>query len=50
MNEIQVPKGFSLPQRIPLRDGDHIYLASRDGPALLFLTGEDEDEEDDEED
>lgn len=48
VNEIQVPKGFSLPQRIPLRDGDHIYLASRDGPGLLFLTGEDD--EDDEED
>lgn len=47
VNETQVPKGFSLPQRIPLRDGDHIYLAQRDGPALLFLTGEDDEEDED---
>ncbi|CAE7559326.1 fhkA, partial [Symbiodinium microadriaticum] len=41
VNETQVPKGFSLPQRIALRDGDHIYLAQRPerlGPSLLFLT------------
>ncbi|CAE7267441.1 Chfr [Symbiodinium sp. CCMP2592] len=38
VNETQVPKGFSLPQRIALRDGDHIYLAQRQGPSLLFLS------------
>lgn len=32
-----VPKGFSLPQRIVLRDGDRIALAHRLGPSLLFL-------------
>ena len=32
----QVPKGFSLPQRIPLRDGDHIYLASRRSHSKKF--------------
>ncbi|CAJ1353996.1 unnamed protein product [Effrenium voratum] len=45
VNETQVPKGFSLPQRVGLRDGDHIFLAHRQGPAMLFLEGEAEDDE-----
>ena len=36
VNETQVPKGFSLPQRVLLRDGDHIYLAQR-GSAIKTL-------------
>ncbi|CAK9099931.1 unnamed protein product [Durusdinium trenchii] len=44
VNETQVPKGFSLPQHVLLHDGDHIFLAHRDGPSLLFLSGEAGDE------
>eukprot|EP00930_Biecheleria_cincta_P000877 TRINITY_DN10206_c0_g1_i1.p1 TRINITY_DN10206_c0_g1~~TRINITY_DN10206_c0_g1_i1.p1 ORF type:complete len:1610 (+),score=418.38 TRINITY_DN10206_c0_g1_i1:716-4831(+) len=40
LNDAQVPKGFSLPQRVPLHDGDHISLSHRCGPRLLFLAGQ----------
>lgn len=37
INDARVPKGTSVPQYIPLKDGDTICLASRCGPSFLFM-------------
>jgi hypothetical protein len=39
VNEMLVPKGDFLPQRIPLRRGDTLALSHIDGPKFLFLNG-----------
>jgi len=39
LNDLLVPKGELLPQRIPLRRGDALALSHPDGPKFLFLCG-----------
>lgn len=37
VNDTRVPKGFTLPQHVALMEGDHVTLAHRGGPCLLFV-------------
>lgn len=39
VNEMLVPRGDFLPQRVPLLRGDTLALAHPDGPKFLFLDG-----------
>lgn len=39
VNEMLVPRGDLLPQRVPLLRGDTLALAHPDGPKFLFLDG-----------